>query len=112
MDEVLGIAPLALRFGAAILGLATVVATVWAVYELFHDEPNASWIALIADAFLAVSFWHLILSRYGYRAITQPLLQALTMAALWRGLRSGAPRGVLGSCLQICKITHFPRSSP
>ncbi|MBE9508251.1 MAG: hypothetical protein IMY86_09400, partial [Chloroflexi bacterium] len=42
---------------------------------------------LITAAFLATSFWHVILSRYGFRAVTQPLMQALTVAALWRGLR-------------------------
>jgi hypothetical protein len=46
-------------------------------------------IALTAVALLTISFWHLIFSRLGFRAITQPLLQALTIAALFRGLRKG-----------------------
>ena len=90
--KVLGISPLALRFSAAVVGVATVGATIWTVYELLRDYSDAAWIALTTGAFLAVSFWHLILSRYGFRAITQPLLQALTVAALWRGLRSNDRR--------------------
>lgn len=85
--KLLGATPLALRLSAALIGVATVMATVWAVYELLQDYPDALWTGLIAAAFLAASFWHLVLSRYGFRAVTQPLLQALTVAALWRGLR-------------------------
>lgn len=85
--KIVGISPLALRAAAASIGVATVGATVWAVYELVRHRSDARWTALIAAAGLAVSFWHLVLSRYGFRAVTQPLLQALTVAALWRGLR-------------------------
>ena len=85
--KLLGTTELALRLSAALAGLATVVATIWAVRELLHGQRDADWIALLTGTFLATSFWHLILSRYGFRAVTQPLLQALTVAALWRGLR-------------------------
>ena len=85
--RLLGVAPLALRLSAALAGVATIAATVWAVRELLHGQRDADWVALLTAAFLATSFWHLILSRYGFRAVTQPLLQALTVAALWRGLR-------------------------
>ncbi len=91
--KLLGVTPLALRLSAALAGLATVAATVWAVRELLHGQRDALWVALLTGAFLATSFWHLILSRYGFRAVTQPLLQALTVAALWRGLRLAEERG-------------------
>ncbi len=91
----LGVTPLALRLSAATLGLATVAASVWATYELLYEEVASStwigsiskWTALLSAAFVATSFWHLILSRYGFRAITQPLMQTLTVAMLWRSLR-------------------------
>ncbi len=102
--KLLGVTLLALRLGAASIGVATVAVTVWAIYELLHDHSDAPWIALTAAACLAVSFWHLVLSRYGFRAVTQPLLQALTVAALWRGLRLRSPspapvaqKGAIGS---------------
>jgi len=85
--KLLGPTPLALRLSAALVGLAAVAASVWAVRELLHGRRDADWIALFAGAFLAASFWHLVLSRYGFRVNTQPLTQALTVAALWRGLR-------------------------
>ena len=85
--KLLGTTRLALRLSAALAGLATVAATVWAVRELLQGQRNAKWVALLTAAFLATSFWHLVLSRYGFRAVTQPLMQALTVGALWRGLR-------------------------
>jgi len=94
--KLLGATPLALRLSAALAGVATVVATVWAAREMLRGvatlpldlegRRDADWVALLTGAFLATSFWHLILSRYGFRAVTQPLMQALTVGALWRGL--------------------------
>jgi hypothetical protein len=104
--KLLGITPLALRLGAASIGIATVVATVWMGYELLHEEVEGLWIALLAAAFLAVSFWHLILSRYGFRAIGQPLLQALTVAALWRGLRTEGKKWLVMGGL-FCGVTAY-----
>lgn len=72
--KLLGVTPLALRLSAASAGLLTVAATFWAVRELLHGRRDADWVALLTTAFLAASFWHLVLSRYGFRAVTQPLL--------------------------------------
>ena len=73
----------ALRLTAACLGLLTVAAA----YRVGRELPRDRRTALLGAALLAVSFWHLLFSRLGFRAISQPLLQALTVAALWRGLR-------------------------
>jgi 4-amino-4-deoxy-L-arabinose transferase-like glycosyltransferase len=107
--KLLGVTPLALRLSAALVGLATVAATIWAVRELLHDQRDAGWIALLTGAFVATSFWHLVLSRYGFRAVTQPLLQALTVAALWRGLRLGSKRSfpVLLLAGLFCGLTAY-----
>lgn len=74
---------LTLRLTAAFVGLLTIAATYWLGRELLWDRQ----VALLAAALLAVSFWHLLFSRLGFRAITQPLLQTLTVAALLRGMR-------------------------
>ena len=73
----------ALRLTAVYLSLLTIAATYWLGREMILDRR----IALVAAGLLAVSFWHLLFSRLGFRAITQPLLQALTVAALLRGIR-------------------------
>jgi hypothetical protein len=87
--RVLGINLLALRLTSALAGWLTVTAAAWLAYELFADDDpqGAPWLAALTAALIATSFWHVLLSRVGFRAITQPLLQTLTLAALWRGLR-------------------------
>lgn len=78
-----GASVFSLRLAAAFMGLLTVAATYWLGRELLADRR----VAVIAAALIATSFWHLIFSRLGFRAISQPLLQALTVAALFRGLK-------------------------
>ncbi|MBN1976162.1 MAG: glycosyltransferase family 39 protein [Anaerolineae bacterium] len=87
--KLLGTTPWVLRLSAALTGVTTVAATYWAIREMLYEHRGSKWIALLTSALLATSFWHLVLSRYGFRAVTQPLMQALAVAALWRGLRLG-----------------------
>ncbi|MBN1247292.1 MAG: hypothetical protein JXC32_06510, partial [Anaerolineae bacterium] len=77
-----------LRLGAAMLGVLTVAATFAATRALLRRHRGGPTIALIAAGWMAMAFPHVLLSRYGFRAISQPLLQALTVAALWRAMRS------------------------
>ncbi len=87
MAAALGNSLFALRLTSAFVGLLTVAAT----YRLGREMLADRRIALLAAALLAVSFWHVLFSRLGFRAISQPLLQALAVAALFRGLRGGRP---------------------
>jgi hypothetical protein len=90
--RIVGTGPLALRLSPALIGLATIPATFWAFRELLHNQRHADWIAVFGATLVGSSFWHLVLSRYGFRAVTQPLLQAVTVALLWRGLRAADGR--------------------
>jgi 4-amino-4-deoxy-L-arabinose transferase-like glycosyltransferase len=85
LARALGNTLFALRLTSAFIGLLTIAATYWLGREMLADRR----IALLAAALLAVSFWHLLFSRLGFRVISQPLLQALAVAALFRGLRGG-----------------------
>ncbi|MBI4301617.1 MAG: glycosyltransferase family 39 protein [Chloroflexi bacterium] len=76
---------LALRLTSALVGIATVGATYLLVRELFGRK-----VALVAAALLALSLWHLIASRNGYRAVSQPLLEAVSVYLLWRATRTQA----------------------
>ncbi|MCA9997310.1 MAG: glycosyltransferase family 39 protein [Anaerolineales bacterium] len=91
--RLIGSSVLALRLTAAFVGLLTVATTYWLGRELRLGRL----VALLAAMLLAVSFWHLIFSRLGFRAITQPLLQALVVATLLRGLRRQDWRWLLTS---------------
>ena len=85
LARALGNTIFALRLTSAFIGLLTVAAVYWLGREMLADRR----IALLAAALLAVSFWHVLFSRLGFRVISQPLLQALAVAALFRGLRGG-----------------------
>ncbi len=77
-----------IRLGAAMLGVLTVAATYRVTRELLGAGRRSRCTAILASALLAVSFPHVLLSRYGFRAISQPLLQALTVGAIWHGWRT------------------------
>jgi len=80
---------LGLRMNAAMIGILTVAATFAATRALLGNGQPARRAALLAAGWMAVAFPHILFSHYGFRAVSQPLLQALTVAALWRGLRTG-----------------------
>jgi 4-amino-4-deoxy-L-arabinose transferase-like glycosyltransferase len=83
---VVGTTPFALRLTAALIGAATVPAVYWMVREAFHGASR--WPALWTALFLAFSYWHLNISRIGYRAIMLPLMAALAFAWFWRAWRA------------------------
>lgn len=72
-----GILPL--RLTSAIVGVATVGVTYLLGRELFGRR-----VGLIGAALLSFSLWQVLLSRDGYRVITQPLLEGLTVLLLWK----------------------------
>ncbi len=91
--KLLGVNLWALRLTSALLSVLTVGLTYTLVRELFVNEgrERAHWLALFSAALLAISYWNVTISRYGLRAISQPLLQGLTLYFLWRGLRQERP---------------------
>src|SRR3989344_5967513 len=59
--------PWALRFPSAIFGIFTVLGLYFLTRELFGKE-----VGLLATFLLATSFWHIMFSRIGFRAIMAP----------------------------------------
>jgi 4-amino-4-deoxy-L-arabinose transferase-like glycosyltransferase len=70
---VFGLTPLAVRFPSALFGTLTV----WLIYLLVKDKK----VGLAAAAFLAISPWHLQLSRAGFEANLGLFL--VVLGALW-----------------------------
>ncbi len=103
-----GISTWTLRFTSALIGVITVLLTFWLTWTLFDQEeqPTRYGLALTASALIAVNFWHIVVSRYGFRAISQPLTQALTLIFLWKGLRGGNRWYILLSGL-FCGLTAY-----
>ena len=87
MIGLLGRSPFALRLTSAFVGLLTVATTAAAGRALFSRR-----VGLLAAAVLSVTLWHVHLSRVGFRAVTLPLIIALTLWVGARAVRTGRPR--------------------
>ncbi|HTP11004.1 MAG TPA: glycosyltransferase family 39 protein [Anaerolineae bacterium] len=92
--KLIGPSVFAMRLAAAMLGVLTVAVTYWTVRELFavpltqrRRGFGVEGVMLLATMFIATSFWHVLMSRIGFRSIAEPFIQALALAALFRGLR-------------------------
>jgi hypothetical protein len=89
--KLIGPSVFAMRLAAAMLGILTVAVTYRVVRELFAARRSplsgGEGVALLATIFIATSFWHVLMSRIGFRSISEPFIQALALAALFRGLR-------------------------
>ncbi|MBP7687148.1 MAG: glycosyltransferase family 39 protein [Thermoflexales bacterium] len=97
--KLIGPSAFAMRLAAALLGVLTVAATYRAMAEIFGPDPHPTlsrkgrgYVALLAAIFIATSFWHILMSRLGFRSISEPLIQALALAAVFRGLRLNRTR--------------------
>ncbi len=97
--RLLGPTVFSLRLTSALIGILTVAVTGWTVRRLYRDSPHRDWLALLSMALLAVAFWHIVLSRLAFRAISQPLMQALSLGLLWRGLQAPPRRRWIGLAL-------------
>ena len=82
-----GRTPEALRIAAAFIGTLTLVAIYFAGRNMFSPR-----VGVLSAAVLAVTFWHLALSRVAFRAITLPLMLCAMMAFIFAALRAGALR--------------------
>lgn len=87
---VLGQSVFAVRITAALVGVATLIAMYCAGRAMFSAR-----IGVLAAAVLAITFWHVALSRVAYRAITLPLLLCITLALLFHALRTNDLRSRL-----------------
>ncbi len=80
----LGLSHGSIKVTSALVGILTVPAVYWLGRELYDR-----WAGVLAAGFLAISHWHIMLTRVGYRASLMPLLVALSWLFLLRGLRRG-----------------------
>jgi len=73
-----------LRLASAVLGILTIPAA-WLLFRRMAGPT----VGLLATAFLAVSRWHLTISRIGFDAIMTPLFDILVIYTVIRACQSG-----------------------
>jgi 4-amino-4-deoxy-L-arabinose transferase-like glycosyltransferase len=101
----LGRTPGALRLAAAICGTLTIPITYLMVRAWFNRR-----VGLLSAVILAITLWHVHLSRVGFRAITLPLMTALV---LWLGARAYRSRRrrdwlLAGLAYGLCFYAYLP----
>ncbi len=102
-ELLVGERPLAIRYTSAAIGLLTVAAAYVALRRLFGSRP-----ALLATFLLATSYWHLSLSRMGFRVVLLPLLASLALYFLLRALERKSVRdaGLAGLWLGMIAYSY------
>ncbi len=83
---VFGREPWALRLPSAIFGVLTVAGLYFLAAELYGET-----VALYAAFFLATSFWHIVFSRIGFRAIAAPCFLTWALYLQFKGMRRDRP---------------------
>ena len=104
--KMIGSSIFALKFTAAIWGIITIPITFFAIRQVLKHHRHSHFIAITVATFVAFSFTHLVWSRFGLRAITQPAIQALAIGLLFRALRHNKSRDFLLSGLLLGLTFH------
>jgi hypothetical protein len=79
------------RLVSVAAGLLTVALTYAFAQQLFQSRL----VGLLSALLVALSFWHIFVSRLALRAVIMPPLQILNLLFLWRGLEGGRRRDFL-----------------
>lgn len=100
--NLIGSSVFSLRLAAALLGVLTIPATFFATYHLLRGEGRwAGLLAALGAVFVAEAFFHITFSRFGFRVIVQPLVQALALGWLARGLHQWEQGGARQAWLSL-----------
>ena len=109
----LGPSVFALRLTAALWGTLAIPATYFTAHELSiagdSSRPTARAVAITAALIAATLFMHVVWSRFGFRVITEPVIQALALGFLFRGLRRQSWRDLIlaGSFTGLAAYTYL-----
>jgi 4-amino-4-deoxy-L-arabinose transferase-like glycosyltransferase len=104
-----GAHPWTVRLVPALAGALTPLALYWLVQPLFGRR-----VAMLAAVLMAVSVWHMGLSRLGFAATLGPPLTILGLGLIWRALQPGAwlrqhaQAGLAGGCCGLAVYAYHP----
>ncbi|OGH11594.1 MAG: hypothetical protein A3B38_02170 [Candidatus Levybacteria bacterium RIFCSPLOWO2_01_FULL_36_13] len=85
--KIFGLNEFATRFPSAFFGVLTVLLTYFLVKRIFSKSRNAELIALVSSLFLAVSPWHILLSRGAFEANVASFFIVLGIWAFLSGVQ-------------------------
>jgi 4-amino-4-deoxy-L-arabinose transferase-like glycosyltransferase len=104
LSKIFGYGWLALRLTMALVGVLNVIPMYFLGKELLDRR-----FGVIAAFFVAISYWHVILSRIGLRIVLSPLWTAALLYALLRALRTRRRNDFLlaGACLGVGLFGYY-----
>jgi 4-amino-4-deoxy-L-arabinose transferase-like glycosyltransferase len=78
-----------IKLASGLEGLLTILIAYWLGRAMYGDESRqlGNLVGLLMAAFVAVSYWHIMLSRLGLRVVLTPLLVMLLLIFLARAVR-------------------------
>ncbi len=85
--KLFGITLFSFKLASILAGTLTILGTYLLARELFWRWKNGIYLSLITALLIASSFWHILFSRIGFRAILLPLILTFSFWLLLRGLR-------------------------
>lgn len=102
----------ALKLASAIEGIITLPALWWMARQVIGTEtPRArrlgNWVGLALAGLVAISGWHVMLSRLGLRIALTPLTAALVIGFLARAMRGGKMRDFVALGLMLGAGVYF-----
>ncbi|MBN1221398.1 MAG: hypothetical protein JXM69_20915 [Anaerolineae bacterium] len=106
---IFGATPLTSRLIAPWVGTLS-VPLIYALARRLARRTNWSYgVPYLATAGIAVSFWHIGLSRGGFRGILLPLMAMLVFYTFWRGWRENSARFMVlaGVALGVSQYTYL-----
>jgi len=94
-------------FGLKMVSVLPAIAGVLAAYFLFKEISNIST-AFIAAFLMAVSQWHVTISRWGWDAVLMSSLQLMSACLLCRAINTGKRSAFLlsGAIMGLCLYTY------
>ncbi len=102
----------ALKLATAIEGLITLPALWWMARQVIgsateRDRQLGNWVGLVMAGLVAVSTWHVMLSRLGLRIVLTPLTTALAIGFLARAMRGNRMRDYVALGLVLGAGVYF-----
>jgi hypothetical protein len=98
-----------LQIGSGLEGMLMIVLAWWLGRAIIGDEDRqlGNLTGIIMAAMIAISFWHVLLSRLGLRIVTTPLVVTVVLVYLGRGLRYNRRRDYLIAGLALGAGMYF-----
>lgn len=86
--KILGLNEFAVRLPSALFGVLTVLATYFLIIEIFRTSKNSKLYALFSALFIAISPWHIMLSRAAFEANVASFFIILGVLLFLKSMRS------------------------